>query len=522
MNRKLRLSICLLFLGLGGLSPSDAATPVDPKVVHVLNRLSFGLRPGDLETVQKTGIEAYIQQQLHPESIPQPQALSDRLSRLETLNMTPLQLFEQIGLPKLPKGQPTPEQKRAYRQKMNDVLEQATQARLLQSTESPRQLQEVMVDFWYNHFNIFSRKGPDEMLVGAYEQQAIRPNALGRFRDLLEATAHHPAMLYYLDNWQNTAPNASSNGNRKQGLNENYARELMELHTLGVDGGYTQQDVIALAKILTGWTFRRSAQPGVEPNGFYFDAKRHDFSDKLFLGHLIKGSGIAEGEQALDILAKSPATAHHISYQLAQYFVADQPPKALVNRLAQKFLATHGDIREVLSTLFQSSEFQDSHVYNAKFKTPYQYAISAVRSIGVDVQNFRPISGLLQQLGMPLYGCLTPDGYKNTEEVWINPDAMTRRISFATALASGKLPLTTPLITPSMSLVSPSSMNNRMSISRLSAAPTQSDSPTPVDAVQLSETLGNLFSEQTQQTIASSPPQLRAALMLGSPEFMRH
>jgi len=472
------------------MNPSDAA-PVDPKVIHVLDRLSFGARPGDIETVQKLGVEGYIQQQLHPESIPEPQALADRLSQLEMLNLTPLQLFEQINLPRSPA--PTPEQRRAYRQKMAHVLEQAQQARLLQSTENPRQLQEVMVDFWYNHFNVFSRKGVDAMLVGAYEQQAIRPHALGRFRDLLEATARHPAMLFYLDNWQNSAPNASGNNKRTQGLNENYARELMELHTLGVDGGYTQQDVIALAKILTGWTFRRSAQPGVEPNGFYFDAKRHDFSDKVFLGQTIKGSGMPEVEQALDILAKSPATAHHISYQLAQYFVADQPPKALVDKLAQKFLATDGNIREVLSTLFHSSEFWNPQIYDAKFKTPYQYVVSAVRATGINVQNVLPIRGALQQLGMPLYGSLSPDGYKNTEDVWLNPDAMTRRINFATTIASGRLPLGAP----------------------------NSSRSTPVEPVQLANTLGNSFSAQTQNAIAQSPPNLRAALILGSPEFMR-
>ncbi len=489
MNKKLSLPICLLMLGLGFLSPSDAATSIDPKVMHVLDRLSLGARPGDVEAVEKLGVEGYIQQQLHPESIPQPQALSDQLAQLETLNLTPLQLFEQINLPKSPA--PTPEQRRAYRQKMAHVLDQAQQAHLLEATESPRQLQEVMVDFWYNHFNVFSRKGIDMMLVGAYEQEAIRPHVFDRFRDLLEATAHHPAMLYYLDNWQNSTPKATSK--RPQGLNENYARELMELHTLGVDGGYTQQDVIALAKIFTGWTFRRTAQPGVEPNGFYFDAKRHDFSDKVFLGHTIKGSGIAEGEQALDILAKSPATAHHISYQLAQYFIADQPPKALVDRLSQKFLATDGNIREVLSTLFHSSEFWNAQTDDAKFKTPYQYVVSAVRATGIDVQNFRPIRGVLQQLGMPLYGCLTPDGYKNTEDVWLNPDALTRRISFATTLASGRLPLSA----------------------------TSSQLSSPVDPDQLSNTLGNSFSTKTQQTIASSPPNLRAALILGSPEFMR-
>ncbi|WP_068819511.1 DUF1800 domain-containing protein [Phormidesmis priestleyi] len=533
MNKKLSVSICIFFLGLGWFSPGNTATLADPKVLHVLNRLSFGTRPGDIEAVEKLGAEGYIQQQLHPESIPQPQTLTDQLSQLETLNLTPLQLFEQNSPPKLAKGQTlTAEQRKAYRRRMAHVLEQAERARLLQATESPRQLQEVMVDFWYNHFNVFSHKGVDEMLVGAYEQEAIRPYALGRFRDLLEATARHPAMLYYLDNWQNTVLNTSAKGKHNQGLNENYARELMELHTLGVDGGYTQQDVIALAKIFTGWTFRRSPQPNVDSNGFYFDAKHHDFSDKVFLGHPIKGSGMAEAEQALDILAKSPATAHHISYQLAQYFVADQPPKALVDKLSQKFLATDGNIREVLSMLFHSSEFQDSHIYGAKFKTPYQYAISALRSTGIDVQNFRPIHSFLQQLGMPPYDCLTPDGYRNTEEVWLNPDAITRRISFATTLASGRLPLSMPPTTTAT--VSPSPIDETRHgklIAGLGFDGTQVATPmnpsvtrppiTPVDPVQLSNTLGNLFSSQTQQAIATSPRNLRATLILGSPEFMR-
>lgn len=490
MNKKLTIIACLFILGLGSISPAYALSVPDSKVVHLINRLSFGPTPGDLETVKQLGTEAYIQQQLHPESIPEPQALTTKLSQLEMLNLTPLQLFEQISFPKLSKGEKlTPDQQKERRKKENQVLEQATEARLLQAIASPRQLQEVMVDFWYNHFNVFSRKGIDRILVGAYEQDAIRPHVFDRFRDLLGATVRHPAMLHYLDNVQNTASNANGNAKRKQGLNENYARELMELHTLGVNGGYTQQDVIALAKIFTGWTFRRSAQASVDPNGFYFDSKRHDFSDKVFLGKTIKGSGLNEGEQALDILAKSPATAHHISYQLAQYFVTDQPPTALVDRLSKTFLATDGNIREVLALLFHSPEFLDKNNYNAKFKTPYQYAISSVRAIGIDVKNPRPIIRLLQQLDMPLYGCLTPDGYKNTEDAWLNPDAMTRRISFATSLANGRVPLT-PV------------------------------SGTSIDPEQLSATLGNLFSTQTQQIIATSPKKLRSALILGSPEFM--
>jgi uncharacterized protein (DUF1800 family) len=493
MSIKSHIYIIAVALSFGMQTYSQAAVPSDPKVLHMINRLSFGPQPGDIERATTLGVERYVQQQLNPSAIPESQTLNARLARLETVNLSSLQLFEQARRSRLGKGQkPTPEQRKAYQAKLRHVLEQAMQARLLRATESPRQLQEVMVDFWYNHFNVFSKKGVTRLLVGAYEKEAIRPYAFGRFRDLMGATARHPAMLFYLDNWQNTAPNSPGVRGKAQGLNENYARELMELHTLGVKGGYTQQDVVALAKILTGWTFRRTEQPNVGQYGFYFDARRHDYGDKVFMGQTIKGSGIAEGEQALDMLAKHPATARRISYQLSQYFVADQPPQALVDRLSQKFLSTDGNIREVLNTLFRSSEFWDSRFYSAKFKTPYQYAVSSLRATGTATTNFRPVFGFLQQAGMPLYGCLAPDGYKNTQESWLNPDAVTRRISFAAALASGRLPLLAPpAVTPAL------------------------------EVTQLSTTLGNPFSVKTQQAIAANPPSLRAALMLGSPEFMR-
>ncbi len=385
-----------------------------------------------------------------------------------------------------------------------------------------------MVDFWYNHFNVYAGKGVDSLLVGAYEQQAIRPYALGRFRDLLETTAHHPAMLFYLDNWQNTAPNSPGARGRFKGLNENYARELMELHTLGVDGGYSQQDVITLAKIFTGWSFRRVGQTTDGMTGFYFDPKRHDSSDKIFLGYRIQGGGIEEGEKALDILAKSPATARHISYELAQYFVADTPPKPLVDRLTHQYLATDGNIRAVLKTLFQSAEFWQTQYYSAKFKTPYQFVVSAVRATGMPVTNGRPLLGTLQQLGMPLYGCLTPDGYKNTQAVWLNPDAMTRRLSFVTALASGRLPLqmvdTQPFSSSVLASAGAVAVTPSIQTPATGSIPAQSlPQPSqlqPLDATQLAATLGNRFSVKTQQAIATSPPQLRAALLLGSPEFM--
>ncbi|MBW4595254.1 MAG: DUF1800 domain-containing protein [Brasilonema angustatum HA4187-MV1] len=490
------VSICLL---LGGIYPSSAAPPtVDPKVLHVINRLSFGPDPEDVQRVEAMGVERYIQEQLSPNSIPEPPSLTSQLEQLETLHQSPVEIRREYQ-PPLQKGQqPTPEEKKAAREKARLVMQQAIQARLLQATQSPRQLQEVMVDFWYNHFNVYAGKGLDRLWVGAYEQQAIRPLALGRFRDLLEATARHPAMLFYLDNWQNTAPGSPGARGRYQGLNENYARELMELHTLGVDGGYTQQDVTTLARILTGWGYRLDRQQTDTDSGFYFNPKRHDFSDKVFLGQTIKGSGEAEVEQAFDILARSPATARHISYQLAQYFVSDRPTEALVKHLQERFLATDGNIREVLNTLFHSKEFWEAKNFNAKFKTPLQYVVSAVRATGTQVNNYTPLSNTLQQMGMPVYGCQTPDGYKNTQEAWLNPDAMTRRLGFATILANGRL--------------------------RLSAGNQTQNEPSlnqPVDALQLTSTLGNSFSQKTQRAIASTPPQLQAALILGSPEFMR-
>ncbi|MEH1956548.1 MAG: DUF1800 domain-containing protein [Nostoc sp.] len=516
MSVKPKYWVLLLLILLGGIDPSNAAsTPLDPKVLHIINRLSFGPRPGDVQRVESMGVERYIQEQLSPESIPESQGLTSQLQQLDTLHLNPVELLE-YGKTNLPGQKPTQSERKAANKWAEQVLNEAVQARLLQATSSKRQLQEVMVDFWYNHFNVDAAKGRDRLWVGAYEQQAIRPYALGRFRDLLGATAHHPAMQFYLDNFQNRADSRPDAQVNVRGLNENYARELMELHTLGVDGGYTQQDVIALARILSGWGFSRPSQQTDNNFGFDFNPKRHDFSEKVFLGHTIKGGGEAQGEEALDILARSPATARHISYQIAQYFVSDRPPTTLVNNLTQRYLATDGNIREVLNTLFHSREFWDAKNFNAKFKTPYQYAISAVRATGMEVNNTRPISNLLQQLAMPLYRCQTPDGYKNTADVWLNSDAMNRRLSFAAALANGNLPLSTI----------PTKIEQRQRTPGQETIgteqrPLQKSPSIPVDAGQLTNTLGNSLSMKTQKAIASSDSQIRSALILGSPEFMR-
>ena len=498
----------LLLLGLINSSYATTPAPIDPKILHIVNRLSFGLHPGDIQKMQSIGVEGYIQEQLTPNSIIEPASLTMKLSQLETTQMNAVQLME-YEMVTAPGKKPTQLEQTIKRERGRHVLNEAIQAKLLRAVDSPKQLQEVMVDFWYNHFNVDANKGRSRFLAGVYEQVAIRPYVLGRFRDLLAATARDPAMLYYLDNWQNRVTSRPNAQGKVLGLNENYARELMELHTLGVDGGYTQQDVIALARILSGWGIRSnpSSNNNNDHSGFEFNSKHHDFSDKVFLGHQIKGRGEAEGEEALDILSRSPATAHHLSYKIAQYFVSDKPSETLVKKLSQRYLATDGNIREVLNTLFHSSEFWDQKNFYSKFKTPYQYAISVVRATGIDVNNAQPIINLLEQLAMPVYGCQTPDGYKNTADLWLNPDAMTRRLSFATAIASGNVPLSRLPIP-----------KNQMSAN---IRPQQNSPRIAVDTEQLMNTLGNAFSAKTQNAIATNSPQIRSALILGSPEFMR-
>jgi uncharacterized protein (DUF1800 family) len=475
--------------------PTDPPQDSARLALHLLNRLGYGPRPGDVARVQALGADQYIEQQLRGDSAEDSEAVRKQLAPLATLRMSQENLWVEYNL-RLKPGMDMVTLK-AEHNRGQQPLRDAELARLTRALDSPQQLNEVMADFWFNHFNVFQGKGIDYLLVGDYERSAIRPYALGHFRDLLGATARHPAMLYYLDNGHNTAPdlthgsliNTGGKPRTPPGLNENYAREVMELHTLGADGGYTQKDVTELARILTGWTFL-SGLDGAAGNGsFYFDASSHDKGSKLFLGHHFAADGEAEGERALDMLAASPATAHHISYQLAQYFVADEPPPALVNRLAQVYLKTRGDIREVLHTLFFSAEFRAPATIGSKFKTPYQYIVSMLRAADVSISGFKPVASALAQLDMPLYGCLTPDGYKNTESAWRNPDAMIHRVNLAVALGKG-------------------SMQSR-SVSG------------PPDPGQLKATLDGLFSPATLKVYDSSPADLRAAVLLASPEFMR-
>jgi len=517
VRRTLLAAMLSTAVGAMCVSPGRAeGSPPDARSLHLLNRIAFGPSARDVAWLQELGPDRYIEAQLNPDRIPESPDVARRLGELRTLSMDPVQLFMAYEPPPPPPGQKRdPEVAKAARQRANVIMEEARHARLIRAVESPRQLEQVMVDFWFSHFNVFANKGIDRMWTGAYEEQAIRPYALGKFRDLLGATAHHGAMLFYLDNWESVGPGSEASrrsqmNGKERGLNENYAREIMELHTLGVNGGYTQADVIALARILSGWTIHRGTERGprgrveVTKTGWFFDPRMHDFSDKQFLGHVIRGTGEQEGEQALDILAYHPSTAKHVAFQLAQYFVADDPDPALVDQLARRFAETRGDIREVLRALFRSPQFWDPKNAGVKFKTPYQYVVSAVRAAGVPVGNWRPLLGAMAQQGQPLYGCLTPDGWKNTRDAWLNPAAMTERLSFATALGSGHMRL--------QANPGEDAAYQQMSSPR--------PRPEPIDPGRLLAVVGGL-SPKTRQAVDAAEPQLRAAMILGSPEFMQ-
>jgi uncharacterized protein (DUF1800 family) len=370
-----------------------ASFPADTTVItHVLERTSFGVRPGDVEHVQAIGLERYVDDQLHPERLSDT-GVDGRLALV------------------IPSEKP---------------LVDLQQQKVLRGVYSNRQLQEVLVDFWFNHFNIDARKGADRMLLASYERDVIRPRVFGKFRDLLGATATSPAMLFYLDNWR-------SGG--KDGLNENYGRELMELHTLGVDGGYTQQDVTEVARAFTGWTIERPREEGT----FRFAPRRHDDGRKVVLGHVIDKGGMRDGEEVLDLLARHPSAARFLATKLARRFVSDTPPPALVDRLAARFRQTDGDLREVMRTLLTSPEFLASDQFHQKIKTPFEFVVSAVRATDAEVRDARPLVQQIAQLGQPLYQCQPPTGYKDTADAWVNTGALVGRMNFGLALASNKI-----------------------------------------------------------------------------------
>ena len=537
----------------------------DQRILHVLNRLGFGARPGDVERVKAIGIDNYIAQQLWPEKIDDA-ASEARLQNLETLRMSTAELYEKYPQPgqllkqlqkrgALPadlaqardnrvkgganaapasntskSGEATPSQgpgempgpemaktndtaktntpanndanpvnNAEYRKAMMEyfkennlrpaqfLIGELQMSRILRAVYSERQLQEVMVDFWTNHFNVYAAKGADRWLLTSYDRDTIRPHTLGKFYDLLLADAQSPAMLFYLDNFQSVSPNAQlpqqrpgaqrgpigelmrirnpilmSNNPQQQtpqqtrqrrGINENYARELMELHTLGVDGGYTQKDVQEVARCFTGWTILQPRGGGAaaaalmgrdardNAGKFIFRPGVHDNGEKIVLGHKIPaGGGIRDGLMVLDIVAHHPATAKFIATKLVRRFVSDDPPPALVDRVAQTFLKTDGDIREVLKAIFSSPDFNSAEAYRAKVKRPFELAISAVRTLGADTNGGPQFHQWIARMGQPLYGFQTPNGYSDVAENWVNTGALLERMNFGLALVSNRIP----------------------------------------------------------------------------------
>jgi uncharacterized protein (DUF1800 family) len=515
--------------------------------IQALNRLTFGPRPSDVDHVLAVGLDKWIDQQLHPDSIDD-HALESRLAQFRTLKMSPEEMAESFppqavirqvadGKEKIPHDQ----EKRAiyetqlvkYREKQENknisgdqpemqpssdavakipevlklepdlrmqtvlsmtpedrsdflfalkgnnreifltgmspqerenvlamynpqqvVTEELMQAKILRATYSERQLQEVMTDFWMNHFNVFIGKGADRYELTSYENVVIRPRALGKFEDLLVATATSPAMLFYLDNWLSVGPDSDfALGIRRQprrrmvrfpaqkpkkqqtGLNENYGRELMELHTLGVNGGYTQKDVTEVAKVFTGWTLKEPRQGG----GYFFDKRKHEPGTKIVLGHKIKENEEKEGREVLHLLAHDPHTAKFVCNKLAMRFISDNPPPVLVDEMAKTFLKKEGDIREVLKTMLQSPDFWSPDNYRAKVKTPLEFVVSSLRATDAQVDDAMPIVRQIQALGMPLYGAQPPTGYSMKAETWVSSSALLGRMNFAVRLASGKI-----------------------------------------------------------------------------------
>lgn len=417
------------------------------------------------------------------------------------------------------------------------VADELMQAKIIRATYSERQLEEVMADFWMNHFNVFLGKGADRYELTSYERDVIRPRALGKFEDLLVATAQSPAMLFYLDNWLSVGPDSdfalgirrdsrqrgrrfpsrpARQKGRQNGLNENYGRELMELHTLGVNGGYTQKDVTEAAKVFTGWTLKEPRQGG----GFVFDQRKHEPGTKVVLGHKIKNNGEKEGRELLHILARNPATAKFVCNKLAMRFVSDNPPPELVDRMATTFLKKKGDIREVLKTMTQSPEFWAPGAYRAKVKTPLEFVVSSLRATQAEISDATPIVRQLQNLGMPLYGSQPPTGYSMKAAAWISSSALLGRMNFAIRLTAGRIKGVQ--IPPPPALHSDGMVDPERILASLENALLEGDVS--------KQTHGTIAAQLDDPSISrrrlddeARPPDVSVmqGLLLGSPEFQR-
>jgi uncharacterized protein (DUF1800 family) len=622
----------------------------EQRIVHVLNRLGFGVRPGDMERVRKIGLEAYVEQQLNPGKLddsvveaklknmptlqmsngellakyPQPGQLLRRLQRAGQLPPELAALAQQRQQAQQQGGQATPQpsmnepnadaekviaeamrppaapqagnnarqedadpQRRAQRQAIAQymrenglespqrIMYELNSARVLRAVYSERQLQEVMVDFWTNHFNVFAQKGADRWFLTSYDRDVIRPNALGNFRDLLEATAKSPAMLFYLDNFQSTDPNAQMNraqlrqrmddtggagqmrrggvfgGGRmrdgeararrqaemnreqqqgqgqtagqqprpqqqqrmKRGINENYARELMELHTLGVEGGYTQRDVQEVARAFTGWTIFQPRGGGIygddgedsRAGTFVFNPRMHDSGEKTVLGQKISsGGGVEDGLKVLDILVRNPATAKFVATKLCRKFVADEPSPALVARVADAFHKSDGDIKTTLRAIFSSPEFNSAETRRAKIKTPFELAVSAIRTLGAETEVRPALMQWIGRMGEPLYGYQAPTGYPDVAEYWVNTGALLERLNFSLALVSNRIPgVRVDLARFVGDATSSRAVNQRAAVDRFLEVVLQGDI-----SMKSREVLMKQLSDQSSAPIVSAPEEM--------------
>jgi uncharacterized protein (DUF1800 family) len=404
-----------------------------PDVKYVLNRVAFGARPSDLQRVPDIGIDKFLEAQLHPERL-EDKLTESKLDAVASIRMTTAQLLEKFPRPAQAR-QLRPNQEQMRRVNIPQQILQELQAqKIIRAVHSERQLQEVMTEFWFNHFNVFWGKNADRWLTTEYEMSVIRPHVLGKFKALLMATAKSPAMLFYLDNHLSSAI---------RGINENYGRELMELHTLGVDGGYTQKDVQEVARAFTGWSIDRPQREG----GFVFRSRMHDQGEKTVLGQGINAGGMRDGEEVIDILAKHPSTARFISTKLVRKFVSDDPPPNLVKHVSDVYVKTGGDIREMMHAILTSKEFNSPSAVGAKTKTPLEYVISAIRTFDGTTDGSRAVAQAIGRMGQPLYQCQPPAGYPDTGDHWMSNGAVLERLNFAVALVGNKIPGTEIQIT---------------------------------------------------------------------------
>ncbi len=409
----------------------------EQRVIHFLNRTSFGPTPETVQQVNRLGFGAFLDEQIAAESVSD-SAVEARVATLKTMRMNSRELYELYPPPKVAQ-----QRGMAMAGGMNAprfIIYELQQARLLRAVHSQRQLYELMVDFWSNHFNVFAAKGADRWLMTAYDRDTIRPHALGKFRDLLFATAQSPAMLFFLDNWLSASPNSVAARNpmnrRRRGINENYAREIMELHTLGVDGGYTQEDVREVARCFTGWTLRR-------PRGdaaFHFEPRLHDPGAKTVLGvRIAAGGGIEDGIKVIDLLARHPSTAKFIATKLVRRFVADDPPAALVDRAAAVFHQSDGDIRTLVRSIIDSADFFSPDAYQAKVKKPVEFTASALRLTNAETKITPQLLRYLGRMGEPLFLAQPPTGYPDAGAAWISPEMLLTRINFAHDLVNNRI-----------------------------------------------------------------------------------